>query len=80
MYLAKELSTKKQVACKVVDIESVMRSVSENCPHNSGTGMLWKSRVDSARKRKKKVLLEIEILSKLSHVRSTTHALVFSYL
>jgi hypothetical protein len=75
VYLAKELSTNKQIACKVVDLDIAMRSVAETRPERPVTGVLWKSGVDSARKQRKKVLLEIEILSKLSHVGSKTFAL-----
>lgn len=68
VYLAFEQSTKKQVACKVVDLESAISSVSKNRPDPSAPGLRWKSDLVSAKKQRKKVLLEIEILSKLTHV------------
>lgn len=70
MYLATELSSKKQIACKVVDLESAMKSVSDSRPDRSGTGLGWKSGVQPTTKQRKKVLLEIEILSRLTHVSS----------
>ena len=72
MYLAKELATNKQIACKVVDLDIAIRSVSESRPDRCESGALWKSGVESAKRHRKKVLLEIEILSKLSHVSVLT--------
>lgn len=49
-----------------------MKSASESRFDRSGPGLGWKSAVESAKKQRKKFLLEIDILSRLSHVSSVT--------
>lgn len=66
VYLSKDLSSNRQIACKIIDLDSAIRSVAEDRPNRSESGRP----AHSAVYHRKKVLLEIEILSKLSHVSS----------
>ncbi|KAG0648580.1 Serine threonine-kinase Chk2 [Hyphodiscus hymeniophilus] len=67
VYLAKKLPTNKQIACKIIELDNAMQSVAESRPGRSGTGALRRSGVGSAKQHRKRVLQEIDILSKLSH-------------
>ena len=63
VYLSKEVATSRQVACKVVDLPSAIKKLATS--ENS-----WSEGAKQAKNMRKKVLQEIGILSKISHVRS----------
>ncbi|KAG9245311.1 kinase-like domain-containing protein [Calycina marina] len=63
VFLATEVATKKQLACKIINIELAMSSLSSQ----SSAATMPRSRWEEAQFQKKRVLLEIRILSKLSH-------------
>ena len=68
VYLATELATMKQIACKIVDLDLAMRNLSDSYRDSSLAVLRWKSGLESAKEERKRVLREIRILSKLSHV------------
>ena len=70
MYLATEIHSEKQVACKIVDLKLAMENLREfDAPRTAGAR--WASRERLANEQKKRVLREIRILAKLSHVSHT---------
>jgi len=72
VYLATEVATTKQVVCKIVDLNKAMQKLSE---HPYAIGEAWEAGLRRASEEKKRVLREIRILARLSHV---SHALLHS--
>jgi len=68
VYLATEATTTKQLACKVIDLELAMKNLSLQSAGNASL-QRWESGMRVAHQ-KKKILREIKILAKLSHVSS----------
>lgn len=68
VFLANEVSTSRQMACKIVNLDSSVREITGNVTTDI-PGRTWLDRIQHAREGRKLVLREIQILSKLSHVR-----------
>lgn len=67
VFLATEISTSKQVACKVVDMDLATRQHSDS-QSGAATGTTLESGVLFAKEESRRFLREIRILAKLSHV------------
>jgi serine/threonine protein kinase len=67
VYLGKEVATKKQVACKIINLELAMQQLSD-FQSFSTTGKRWEAGLYCAQEEKRRVMREIKILVKLSHV------------
>ncbi|KUJ19885.1 Pkinase-domain-containing protein, partial [Mollisia scopiformis] len=87
VYMATEVETSRQLACKIVDIQQALDGLEE---HSSlAVGKAWHDRVERAGEGLSKVMREIKILSKLSHPNiidlkktfcSNTHYYIFTEL
>ena len=67
VFLAHEVETTKQVACKIVDLNLASQQLADS--HSSvPSDTTWEAGLRLAREEKRKILREIGILAKLSHV------------
>jgi serine/threonine protein kinase len=77
VYLAREVSTTRQVACKIVDLDLAMHQLSSQSFATAGER--WEAGVQAARDERRKMMREIKILAGISHVscspqiRTPTH-------
>jgi serine/threonine protein kinase len=67
VFLADEVATFKQVACKIVDLQLAAKEITENV-QLEGNGSNWAESILRIREGKNLVMREINILSQLSHV------------
>jgi serine/threonine protein kinase len=67
VFLATELDTRKQLACKIIDLERAMKNLGDRSVITSARER-WESRIQYTSEQKRRVLREIKILAKLSHV------------
>ena len=63
VYLAKEVASSSQLACKIVNLPSAIHKLATSVDS-------WSERAKEAKDLRRKALREIGILSKISHVRS----------
>ncbi|KAH8588385.1 kinase-like domain-containing protein [Bisporella sp. PMI_857] len=66
VFLATELDTRKQLACKIIDLERAMKNLGDRSVITSARER-WESRIQYTSEQKRRVLREIKILAKLSH-------------
>ena len=67
VYLAEEVGTSTQIACKIVDIDAAANKLADNSTYDP-LGEDWSRRARSVARAKQVVMREVRILSKLSHV------------
>lgn len=67
VFLADEIATSKQVACKIVNLNLAAKEITENIQIEAN-GRNWTDSVFRIREGRKLVMREINILSQLTHV------------
>lgn len=68
VYVAQEVATSKQVACKIVNLNASSEKYMER-RSQVNPGEMWHDQVRRVAEGRKVTMREIKILSKLSHVR-----------
>jgi serine/threonine protein kinase len=75
VYLGRELLTARQMACKIVNVDTAVQELTKYDAYEE-SNQTWQDSYLRMLDGKKKVMREIRILSKLSHVSTQLHILL----